>query len=69
MKKTITNEEYEQIMLYKSMNDQLKDMGDKLFDNTQKILGVDDKGWLTDYFDNNDLDIAELLYQLEITIK
>ena len=66
--KTITRDEYDQIMFYKSMNDQMARMNNRLFYYAKKVLGTDDDNWLTDYFDNDDISITELLNHLEIEI-
>jgi hypothetical protein len=70
-KKTITREQYDQLIFYKSMNDQFSRMSDRLFYYAGKILDVDDDGidWLTDYFDNDDLSITELLEHLDVDIE
>ena len=66
--KTITRDEYDQIMFYKSMNNQMARMSNRLFYYAKKVLGTDDDNWLTDYFDNDDIGITELLNHLEIEI-
>jgi len=66
--KTITRDEYDQIMFYKSMNDQMQRMGNRLYYYAKKVLGTEDDNWLTDYFYNDDLSVTELLTHLDIDI-
>lgn len=70
MKKLITRDEYEQLTFYKSMNDQLKRMSDRLFYYAKKILDANESGtaWLTDYFDNDMMSVTELFNELGIDI-
>jgi hypothetical protein len=69
--KLITRDEYDQLTFYKSMNDQLNRMSNRLFYYSKKILDTDENGddWLTDYFDNDNLSVTELFEHLDIDIK
>lgn len=72
MKKSITRGEYEQFLFYKSRNDQLNRMSERLFNYSEKILDIHsqiDIYWLSDYFDNNMISVTELFKLLDIDIE